>query len=194
MKKGILSLLTLIFILSVLSSMSFASTLPDKEEVRYDKLLALSPSIFAASNYFAAVETTCKSGSSTPKFKPGQVVSSDVFNEIFSRIDYVTEGFKSSAEIVGIWNCTVISTRPACYITSFYTKDSLTGLFATFEDTVTFSDNGNGTYSYATANYPISSCRKTDGTPAVATPETGIYVILSKYIPRSSDSNSLKHI
>lgn len=193
MKKGILSLLTLIFILSVLSSMSFASTLPDKEQVRYDKLLALSPSVFAASNYFAAVETTCTSGSNTPKFKPGQVVSSDVFNEIFSRIDNITEGFGSSSEIIGTWSCTVNAIIGAgydyCLSTGFYTRDP-SNFFDTMTDIVTFKDNSDGSYSYAMAKYPLILCVRTVGNttvPAIAAPETGKFLIVRNHMMLKPD-------
>lgn len=191
MKKGILLLLTLIFIFSVLSSMSFASTLSDKEQVRYDKLLALSPSIFAASNYFAAVETTCKSGSSIPKFKPGQVVSADVFNEIFSRIDNITEGFRSSSEIIGTWSCTVnaIIGSPqsdACLMSGFYARDP-SNFFDTMTDIVTFTDNGDGSYSYATVRYPLFQCSSASGTKAIAAPETGKFIVVRNHMMLKPD-------
>ncbi len=170
------------------SGNSYSATKVDNDassSSKNDDLLYATPSVLSHQNFFAVTtSSTCSSGS-TPTFKPGQMVSSDVFNDIFSRIDNVTEGFKSSSELVGTWSCTVyvFPTGTSCSLTGFYSVDP-SNMFATLTDIVTFKDNGNGSYSYASAKYPLNTCDKNNGGggPAVAIPESGIYTVVRNYM------------
>ena len=38
-------------------------------------------------------------------FSAGDTISADMFNEILEKIKYVTYGFSSPSELVGIWSC-----------------------------------------------------------------------------------------
>lgn len=83
------------------------------------------------------------------KFKPGDLISADVMNEVFSYIENVTRGI-SMPELVGTWNCEKYhgdnyEFAPEPYYTSVGTE----GLWHVFVFKATFLDDGDGTYSWA---------------------------------------------
>ena len=47
-------------------------------------------------------------------FKEGDVISADLMNSLFSRLNDVQRGYSSSNEIEGTWSCTTYSVRDGC--------------------------------------------------------------------------------
>ena len=94
------------------------------------------------------------------RFTAGDVVSADVLNDILDRIE-ITLKSVTAADLVGTWDVTQ-STCVAGYLGNCtgsvtpaaqgYGSD-IDGLYRQRVDTVTFSDDGDGTYSLLTTNY-----------------------------------------
>ena len=93
------------------------------------------------------------------RFSAGDVVSADVLNDILDRIELTLKSV-TAADFVGTWditqttcaggalgNCSNINPAPIDYNTS------IDGLYKQRADTVTFNDDGDGTYSLQTTNY-----------------------------------------
>ena len=93
------------------------------------------------------------------RFNAGDVVSADVLNDILDRIELTLKSV-TAADFVGTWdiiqttcaggalgNCSNINPAPIDYNTS------IDGLYKQRADTVTFNDDGDGTYSLQTTNY-----------------------------------------
>ena len=88
-------------------------------------------------------------------FSAGDTISADMLNEIMEKINNVTSGFSSETEILGTWSCSIQTTRTSC--PSTYVSHS-SGLYKTLNQTLTFSDDGDGTYSYSTSISSIGDC------------------------------------
>lgn len=112
------------------------------------------------------------SGTVPHLLKPGDLISADVFNEIFTKMSFVTDGYTHPSEIVGAWNCTVYAFDSMCAGGGGPYVNSPSGMTYVATDTVTFTDDGDGTYSYAASNYKLYDC--TGFTPA----ETGEYDVV----------------
>ena len=93
------------------------------------------------------------------RFAAGDVVSADVLNDILDRIELTLKSV-TAADFVGTWdvtqttcaggtlgNCSNITPAPIDY------NPSVDSLYKQRADTVTFSDDGDGTYSLQTTNY-----------------------------------------
>lgn len=95
--------------------------------------------------------------SSKHKVKPGDVISADVINELFNEIENVTKVIQSS-DLVGPWGIvqtTCLNGGPGnC---SALTLNGMTnnsdGVTRSRSDTVTFTDDGDGTFSWSQATY-----------------------------------------
>ena len=95
--------------------------------------------------------------SSKHKVKPGDVVSADIINELFSEIERVTKVVRN-VDLVGIWDIvqtTCINGGPGnC---SSLTLNGMTnnadGMTRSRSDTVTFIDDGDGTFSWSQSTY-----------------------------------------
>jgi hypothetical protein len=72
-------------------------------------------------------------------FSQGDILSAEVLNTLFGRLNDVQKGFSSNADLVGTWSCTSYSTRNDC--TGSWTSSST--LLSTLTQTVTISANGN---------------------------------------------------
>ena len=64
-----------------------------------------------------------------------------------------------------------------------FTRDP-SNLYAILTDNITFTDNGNGTYSYSSSQYWFYECSFFENTLAdqIAVPESGTYTVLSNHI------------
>ena len=93
------------------------------------------------------------------RFTAGDVVSADVLNDILDRIELTLKSV-TAADFVGTWditqttcaegalgNCSNINPAPIDY------NSSIDGLYKQRADTVTFIEDGDGTYSLQTTNY-----------------------------------------
>jgi len=84
-------------------------------------------------------------------FNSGDVISADVLNETITKMGDVTDGFETPADLVGIWKCTVIKVGNETAPWSAHSS----GMYSTLTATVTFTDNGDGTYSYASTGHNL---------------------------------------
>jgi hypothetical protein len=80
-------------------------------------------------------------------FKDGDVISSNIINSIFSRINQVQKGFSSTSELNGTWSCTVYDTNS--FGADMCTNDgslvkSKTGLLDFNSNNLTWSWSGAG--------------------------------------------------
>jgi len=71
-------------------------------------------------------------------FRQGDVLSAEVLNTLFGRLNDVQKGFTSNADLVGTWSCTSYTTRSDC-TASWVTSSSL---LKSLTQTVTISANG----------------------------------------------------
>ena len=94
------------------------------------------------------------------RFTAGDVVSADVLNDILDRLELTLRSV-TAADFVGSWDVTQ-STCDAGYLGNCSGSVSpaaegygaaIDGLYRQRVDTVTFSDDGDGTYSLLTTNY-----------------------------------------
>ena len=94
---------------------------------------------------------------SANRLQDGDVISADVFNDILDRIELTLKS-ASASDLVGTWdvvqticpsgglgNCSNLSVTGA--------GSAVDNLYRQRADTVTFSDDGDGTFSYQTSNY-----------------------------------------
>lgn len=91
------------------------------------------------------------------RFAAGDVVSADVLNDILDRIELTLKSV-TAADFVGIWDVTQTTcangTLGNCFnLTPIDYNSSVDGLYKQRTDTVTFIDDGDGTYSLQTTNY-----------------------------------------
>ena len=90
----------------------------------------------------------------THTFAAGDILSADMMNELFDYIKKSQEKITDSS-ILGTWSCSA-STQVA-----FGTCSSLGGtdsLYHLFSGTITFNDDGDGTYSYTTGSTNVLRC------------------------------------
>src|SRR5262245_12937235 len=90
------------------------------------------------------------------QFKPGDVISADVMNEVMEYIQAAKSSLQMS-ELIGSWQCKKYHTVIA--------EDTLFGYYATYADVdpdklwksadvnLVFSDDGDGTYSWGSSAY-----------------------------------------
>ncbi|MFH0797109.1 MAG: lipocalin family protein [Candidatus Omnitrophota bacterium] len=88
----------------------------------------------------------------------------------------ITTGFSSPAELVGTWQYTSVILEVKPEFLSYVSVDS-TGLLYYLTDTITFTDDGDGTYSYATTTRSLNCTYN-----YLTTPEVGEWVIISSNI------------
>lgn len=83
------------------------------------------------------------------KFKSGDVISADMFNELFAAISRVIST-PTMSDVVGTWQCTKYMAYSINYDNMFqhYATPDAAGLWRTLQVPVKFTDNGNGTYSW----------------------------------------------
>ena len=94
---------------------------------------------------------------SANRLQDGDVISADVFNDILDRIELTLKS-ASASDLVGTWdviqticpsgglgNCISLSVTGA--------GTAVDNLYRQRADTVTFSDDGDGTFSFQTSNY-----------------------------------------
>ena len=114
---------------------------------------------------------------SAQRFKSGDVVSADVLNDILDRLDLTLKSAKTS-DLVGTWDLTqTICPDGAVGNCSSLSVDgadpAVDDLYRQRADTVTFSDDGDDTYSFQTTSY-CAFVRSGAGN----TPCSGAYAIL----------------
>ena len=82
--------------------------------------------------------------------KPGDIVSADIFNEIFAYMKNAQRNI-TPAELLGTWGCTVFyNASPVIPTISGTWTLSASAMYNSRETNITFIDNDNGTYSYST--------------------------------------------
>ena len=91
------------------------------------------------------------------EFKAGDTISAEMMNELFGYIKNSQQSIISS-DIVGTWSCQIYSGDNGCNEWTTGTDS----LYYYTTGTITFVDDGDGTYSYQTTkqhiifDYPIS--------------------------------------
>ena len=86
------------------------------------------------------------------QFQPGDIISADILNELFERLNDLQVGFSSPKELVGTWSCD--SFQPSVSIDRAVEGWTLSedGMYMSLTgSTITFSDNGDGTFSLTTS-------------------------------------------
>lgn len=91
---------------------------------------------------------------STPHtFKPGDVISADMMNEIFSYIR-AAKATVTESDLIGTWTCnataSVNDVSGSLFSASGWTAPSHGFFYSSGESTVTFTDNGDNTYTVST--------------------------------------------
>ena len=88
------------------------------------------------------------------KFSAGDTISADMMNEIF---DYIKNAQQmiSSSDLVGTWSCTLYSNNSSSC--NGWTS-GIDSLYYYKTGTITFSDDGDGTFSYTTADINLFIC------------------------------------
>ena len=90
------------------------------------------------------------------RFKPGEIVSSDVFNENFQQLQDAIFGVSSAEELLGTWICTGVRTVGPSE------TGEIDGYWVGLEDTLTFSKNTDkyfitsGTFGSASPTIQVS--------------------------------------
>lgn len=108
--------------------------------------LLLLSQIFTSS----ANSATLQNGNGTIPyhFKDGEVISADVMNDVFERIQEVVEGFSSPEAMVGVWSCTTYTAEASCGVTGFLPTPK--GILKSKAQDVTFAcDATNCTWTAA---------------------------------------------
>lgn len=110
---------------------------------------ALTALVVLVAVVFSFTKVSGKEFQISQRFKPGDVISADVFNDLF---DYLSRTLSppTTAEILGPWQCTKYMLFSNNYATMFqhYTTPDGAGLWRALQLNITFSDNGDGTYSW----------------------------------------------
>lgn len=91
------------------------------------------------------------------RFAAGDVVSADVLNDILDRIELTLKSV-TAADFVGTWDVTQTTCAGGALgncsgLTPTGYSSSVDGLYKQRTDTVSFIDDGDGTYSLQTTNY-----------------------------------------
>ena len=87
------------------------------------------------------------------EFSAGDTISADMMNELFGYINNTQKSIVSS-EIVGTWSCQSYSGHSSCNSWTSGTDS----LYYYKTGTITFSDDGDGTFSYTTADINLFIC------------------------------------
>ena len=116
------------------------------------------------------------------RFKPGGVISAEMMNEIFQKVNNVTEGFTSPDELVGTWSCAEYNSQGGtaldCAGDSSWTTDS-SGLFSTRVQTISAVSSSANTYQLTVSSGAPTRC----GLASYAnTPFTAQYTIVNGYL------------
>ena len=91
------------------------------------------------------------------RFSDGDVVSASVLNDILDRIE-LSLVTPTSADLVGTWNLVQTTTASGCLgngnsCTPSGYDTAVDGIYKQRSDTVTFANDGDGTFSFQTTNY-----------------------------------------
>ena len=124
---------------------------------------------------------------SANRLQDGDVISADVFNDILDRIELTLKS-ASASDLVGTWDVvqTVCSSGnlgncsdPGAIAGA---RNAVDNLYRQREDTVTFSDDGDGTFSYQT----LSHCAFVRSGPGNSPCSGGYAVVDGRFIINSS--------
>ena len=83
----------------------------------------------------------------TQKFKSGDVISADMFNELFATISRVIST-PTMPDLVGSWQCTKYIVSTSLYVGQHYATLDAAGEWSGLQVSITFTDNGDGTYTW----------------------------------------------
>lgn len=114
--------------------------------------LALHKLACVFSAFLFAAPAIAQEDGELPLLQDGDVISADVLNDAFQRVNAVQVGFKAAAELVGTWTATYYAGNMT---NASFALDPQTG-FYTREDTVTFADQGGGVFTFTTANWSLA--------------------------------------
>ena len=110
-------------------------------------------------------------------FSAGDTISAEMMNEVFSKIKDVTDGFSSGADIVGTWSCKSTTKWTNCTLP--YALDT-NQISYSLSYSVSFTDDGDGTFSYSSERY-LERCSGTSS-------NTGSYAIVGPVLMISSSA------
>ena len=94
---------------------------------------------------------------SANRLQDGDVISADVFNDILDRIELTLKS-ASASDLVGTWDvvqtiCPLGGLGNCSSLSVTGVGSAVDNLYRQRADTVTFSDDGDGTFSFQTSNY-----------------------------------------
>lgn len=83
------------------------------------------------------------------KFKPGDIISADVLNELFASVSRIVSP-PDMSDMVGTWQCTKVMIYNPGYDTMFqhYQTPDANGLWRTLQVPLVIADSGNGKYTW----------------------------------------------
>lgn len=141
-------------------------------------------SLFILAVFLAMLPASFAKDYETPhEFKAGDVISADMVNELFSEIKNSNRTILSS-DLVGTWSCTQV-TLSTDYEGSIGATQDADGLIQTRNDTVTFRDDMDGTYSWQSQTYSSFWSISAETTTG---PSSGSYLIRNGIIVFSTPS------
>lgn len=105
-------------------------------------------------SFFICSISLAKDYETPHEFKPGDVISADMMNEIFEKIQS-TEKEISSNDLVGTWNCKWTTQKTSWFNELSGASTDQDNLVQWRTDAVTFTDDGDGTFSFTTSQYDI---------------------------------------
>ena len=111
--------------------------------------------LFASFQVLIPAERQFASETIPHSFSAGDIISAEMMNEVFSKINNVTTGFSSSIDILGTWECKIVSI--SCIGETGFTSFA-NGLAVTRTQQVQFTDDGDGTFSYTTSDWSLIGC------------------------------------
>jgi len=115
-------------------------------------------------------------------FSAGDTISADMMNEIFQKINYVTGGFSSGEDIVGTWSCKSTE-KGGVTCDQPYALDT-NKISYSVSYSVTFTDDGDGTFSYSSEQY-LERCFGTSS-------KTGSYAIVGPVLLIQNTAGSIQ--
>lgn len=119
-------------------------------------------------------------------FKDGDVISANVMNQIFSRINNVVTGFTSPAELEGTWSCTTYGGVPAMVGTEC-TALAGSPLLSSKVSAITFT-SATKSYSYTGVGL-LGVCMSTMASASSTT--TGSYDVISNHLTGGGTAGGL---
>ncbi|MCO4783298.1 MAG: fibronectin type III domain-containing protein [Candidatus Cloacimonetes bacterium] len=125
-------------------------------------------------------------------FKAGDLISADMFNELFESLNNINNGFQSPDELLGQWKCEHVEINPRCLSSGYYTQHDNSS-YGTVTDIITFEKSGTNNYTFRSQNYMIDCCMCETGNPTQDFPrvQSGAYAVIANRLIFQANSPSV---